>query len=40
MEKMAQLDPVVSRQGMDVGRGSFIVIAAAIAGPITCRRYG
>ncbi len=35
MEKIAQLDPLGSRRGMEVGRGSDIVFAAVRAGPIT-----
>jgi len=36
MEKIAQLEPVGSRQGMEVGRGSDI--AAGRAGPITSNK--
>ena len=36
MEKIAQLEPLVSRQGTEVGRGSEVVMAAAIGSePIT-----
>jgi hypothetical protein len=34
MEKIAQLDPVGSRRGIEVGRGSFMVLEG-MSGPIT-----
>jgi hypothetical protein len=40
MENIAQLEPEGSRRGTEVARGSDIVIAAAIPGPITYNSYG